>query len=517
MHIVINAGPGSGKTTTLVHGFNYVLSGNYGIMPTQEQSTIFHYLKQHFQGIPPSKVVFIAFNTSMKEKMQRMLPSTVKAYTFNGIGQSIIIKSDHFQKLNNNRGKELLEALIQKPLSQVPYQDRKSYNQLLKYLHCCKEELFEPNAETFSIISEKYGLPTFILTDPLQKLAIELFKAMAHPNGSIEYIDQVWRAVIRLSQKSEKPYKLAFVDEAQDMSKLRLELALSLAENVVFCGDPNQSINAFAGADDEVFKKLFQICPLQLPLQISFRHPINHINYVNNKFGTNLVAHKTTHGPIETVRAENLSEVIKTLKTGQPYTPKNPIQSLQDTPRTFELPPSSQNLTNYLLLARTNATLFKYGVRLIRNNIPAKIVRHSDAGMDIEVILIDYLKRVNSHKISIDALKNILENDLAVASKLPFRQGSFIIEVANCLLELASIATSTDQLPKMIKALTCDKEDCVNLSTIHKAKGVEAPFVFILDPPIALKAESQRDKDQELHCEFVAETRSQFYKAYVTS
>jgi superfamily I DNA and RNA helicase len=43
-------------------------------------------------------------------------------------------------------------------------------------------------------------------------------------------------------------YDLGFVDESQDISKCAYHLVTRLCRNVVFCGDKNQAINAFAGA-----------------------------------------------------------------------------------------------------------------------------------------------------------------------------------------------------------------------------------------------------------------------------
>jgi superfamily I DNA/RNA helicase len=48
-----------------------------------------------------------------------------------------------------------------------------------------------------------------------------------------------------------------------------------------------------------------------------------------------------------------------------------------------------------------------------------------------------------------------------------------------------------------------------SLSTVHKAKGLESRVIGVLNPPVpSSKATTEVQKQQEINCDFVAQTRS---------
>ncbi len=521
MHILLEAGPGSGKTTTLVTGFHYQLTEQYNIKPTQEQVNACYYIRENFKHITTAQTVFIAFNDTTKQKLIKSLPSNCKVHTFNGLGQSILFKKKGHGTLDLNRGQKILEKLLGKQLTSLPYPQRVAYYSMLKYISCCKEELLDPNVDNFYRIQEKYGLnevPQDI------ELCQTLFRVMAQYEGdfrSYEWIDQVWLGM----QQLQKPmFELAYVDESQDISALRLELVLRAATNVLFCGDPFQSINAFAGADHQAFEKLRAISKIQLPLKTCFRMPPNHIEHANSIRPARIIPWKTEPGPIEVLQQDRLADTIKLLQTSpEKYQLQVPV-STPSFPLTKEMewniPDSSTDLDNYLLIARTNATLFKFGIYLLKNRIPARIIRRKEDA-DIEKILIQYLKQLThsgtTRKVhDIPTLQQLLQKDISKAQSMSFKQGSALLEKAECLMFLSKEVNVPEEIPNIIQTLIADRTNSVRLSTIHKAKGLEAPFIFILYPPVPNpKAQTTQEKEQEKNIEFVSETRSEYYKAYV--
>lgn len=569
--ISIDAGPGSGKSTTLEHAFLFMLTGRYHFLPNQEQVNICHHVATSFPGVSAAQVVFLAFNTTTKDALQSKLPSNCKAYTFGGLGQSLLFRRHHYQALDKLRGERLLAQLLGRPLSDLPYQERLQYYNLLRYISSCKEELLLPSEETFHFIREKYNLgePPRDIT-----LATKLLTLMSTPNGSIEFIDQVWMGLQTITQPL---FEVAFVDEAQDLSALRLEFALKVARNCVFCGDPFQSINAFAGADHLAFEKIRSVSNIALPLKESFRLPPNHIEHANTIRRARITAFKLEPGPIESFSLSSLPSKINSFlsntqkdfsvkwrynpniytKDPNPQPPSeqiqgpctncgspdhwrpdcpdlNPIQPPPPPARSSSPPPGTpydptthiwtitppqemRDPEQHLIIGRTNAEIFQVAIALLKEGIGCRIIRRKE-DQDIKTTLTYYLQdklKATSNK-TIDGLLSVLNKDKAKAQAMPYRKGAVLYEKSNCLIHLCGIANSISDIPDLLEALTSEKHGTVRLCTIHKAKGMEAHFIYILFPPVAHpKAETPQEIEQEKNLEFVSETRSKFYKAYV--
>lgn len=533
MNIIIDAGPGSGKTTTLKQAFLYLLTNKYHFRPNQEQVNICYSIASQMKGITASQTVFLAFNTTTRDKLAAEIPANCKAYTFGGLGQSLLFKRHQYQALDKTRGEKLLAQVLGKDLAQLSYPERLKYYALLKYVSYCKEELLLPSPESFHTIYTKYTLP-----EPPEDIALatKLMKLMQVPNGSIEYIDQVWMGL----QTIKAPlYKLAFIDEAQDLSALRLEFCMRVAEHCVFCGDPFQSINAFAGADHLAFQKIKSVAAIALPLKESFRLPPNHIEHANKVRPARITAHKLLPGPIESFPLSSLATKIRSFidRTTQSFqvrwrynpdiytTNPNPDSTLPPAGApydpsthtwTISLPPET-DIGQHLIVGRTNAEIFQVAVRLIKEGIPCSIVRRKE-DQDIKVTLSYYLqdklKSLKNTNGLMPALLAALERDKAKAKAMPFKQGNLLFEKANCLIHLCNLADTPSQIPEVLDKVTSGAG--IKACTVHKAKGMEAQFIYILFPPIPHpRAETPQDKEQEINIEFVSETRSMFYKGYV--
>jgi superfamily I DNA/RNA helicase len=79
------------------------------------------------------------------------------------------------------------------------------------------------------------------------------------------------------------------------------------------------------------------------------------------------------------------------------------------------------------------------------------------------------------------------------------------------IINLASGASTVDELEQRIDQIFSDYISPVTLSTVHKAKGLEAKTVSILQPELleGLRAKSVTDQQQERNIKYVAVTRSQ--------
>ena len=74
---------------------------------------------------------------------------------------------------------------------------------------------------------------------------------------------------------------------------------------------------------------------------------------------------------------------------------------------------------------------------------------------------------------------------------------------------MAVTLVRTDEVPKEIEALFSDDSSAVTLSSIHRAKGLEAARVFLLqtEDPFA-ESRQEWELAQEKNCLYVAYTRA---------
>lgn len=483
-HLLIDAGPGSGKTTTLLNAHNYLLSGNLPARKqTDEQYTILETIKSTMPPVLASEVVFACMTNAGKENIVSRLNSDTRAFTYNGLGASLLIRRHRHQSLDYKRGERLLEAVIGRSLSDMVWNERKTYYSALRYIKCLKEELLQPTIENIIFIQQKYGIESSP-PENMEELG-RVMQRMMTLDGTVEWIDQVWLA---LNAITSPVYKIGYVDEAQDLSSLKLLLMLRCCANLVFCGDPWQSINGFAGADYNSFNKLKKLSYQQLALKTCFRCPPNHIQHFNTVRPARIIPFKTVPVPDLTINIKDLGAFIK--------------KNLADP-------------KEHMLISRLNSILLRVGIQLTRQGVACHIVSGTKEN-SLEEILTNYIKQTFAKTLS--QLCSIADADKQNASRLGFQAGQFVSDRSDCILELAkepSVRT-IPQLISYLQSLTQESTASVPLLTIHKSKGLEANFVYILYPPIKLKPENQDQIEQEINLEFVSESRSKHQKIYVT-
>jgi superfamily I DNA/RNA helicase len=480
-HLLVEAGPGSGKTTTLTKTHNYLLTGEItGKAPTQEQYIIMETARQMFPKITPNDAVFACMTNSGKEDLINKVPSATRVFTYNGLGASLLIRKHRFQKLDNKRGERLIEAVIGKRLQDLEWPQRRKYYTCLRYIKCLKEELQQPTEDSLYYIQQKYGIEA----PPPENVGemVSVMERMMRIDGTVEWIDQVWLAAQAFK---EPPYELAYVDECQDLSLLKLLFVLRTAKNLFWCGDPYQAINGFAGADYNVFKRLIDLAQTHLPLKTCFRCPPNRIDKANRIRPARIVAWKTEKVPDISLSIEELPEYIKN---------------------------NLQNPKEHLLIARLNNILLRVGIKLLKSGVSCYLMgRTGENGID--QVIKDYITQTRAR--SLKQLLECVNQDKINAESLGFQAGTFICERADCVIELAQGSTTIPQLLQKLHALTQSSSSAVPLATIHKAKGLEAKFVYILYPPIPLETNDPNQREQEINLEFVAETRSSHQTIYV--
>ena len=491
MILTIEAGPGSGKTYTICNALAHVQRHHIPNLPaSDEQLTIYEYLKEQLpQKEGGYRVAYFAHTNSVKDVLIARLPKKTPVFTFHGAGQSELIKLYGYQQPNKDRITPFIVELAGKEYSEMNTTELVQWYWIKTLVKYFKIEYLPPTEDNFDYICNKYPDidPRYIPEDWQPKVKALLIRCN-HPNKIVDYNDMVWLA----ANKIRKPrYDLGFVDESQDLGGASLALVQAMCYNLVFVGDRNQAIMAFAGADEEMFNKILKISDKILPLKTTFRNPLNIVERANH-----LKPNSVLPGPNKQI-GDDLCITYQTMIT-----------------RLKKLPPKEgKTKLNVIIVSRTNAPLMPLGLSMIRNGLNVEL-----ADKDFGTRIINFIKNLDCQ--SIKGLEARLNAYQQKENRKPHPMAALLAsELCESILSLAQDCTTLDDLYRNIRVVTDNKgTDKYLLASIHKAKGLEANNVFILNPPIehplAMKHPISAAQETNLH--FVAITRTKLNQYWVS-
>lgn len=479
MIIAVNSGPGTGKTYTATSITRYMMAADKSIFLsrnqyTEQQHTIWDQVSQMELPKQP-RILFAAYSNTVIPATKKMLPEHVTCSTVHGAGYRELKKRWGYLALTSSRGYTLVEQMTGRNFYSLP--DRFMWLSALKYAEKCKEEMVAPSQNAFDNLRLKYeDLATLTFTDEVigmtKKLLLEMKDIEKCRTTGIEFIDQVW---LPLWFVKTPPYDLGIIDECQDLSAARLALCRCLCKNLVFVGDPNQAINAFSGADAYAFKRIQDISSTELPLKLSFRLPPNIISKANRLIPT--AGLKGTNKPTGVEKTVSFSDLPKMLS--EPY-------------------------VDNLVVCRYNAPLISCALKLLKANIPCYL-----KGDRVVKALASIVKGRNA--VDLDELSFKLDRyEDQQLQKVDEWMSEQIRDKLDCIRAVIKTCSRIDEVEPALKSFyKSPRKDSVPLCTIHAAKGLEAPNVFILFPPVeSPRARTPEAKEQELHLHFVAITRT---------
>ena len=293
-------------------------------------------------------------------------------------------------------------------------------------------------------------------------------------------------------------YDWVLVDEAQDQSIISIELfkkCFKRGTRSVCVGDPAQSIYSFAGSSEEAFKKICDMPNTQVfDLPISYRCDKNIVKLANNYVPTMLS--RDTAGDGIVLHGCHIID-------------------LKD---------------NDMVLARTKAPLVKLYTKLLKRGKNCYI-KGQDIGSNLIKILEDYDIEDLNPRLDKDGVFMRLYNKLFKdRNNLMEKRGmdyddatlsSSIMEeydTINTLTVLSEKCKTKTELIAHIKNIFTNEEKGICLSTVHKAKGLEADNVYILchsAMPSKL-AQQEWEKKQEINLIYVAYTRAKHKLGFIS-
>lgn len=454
--IIINAVAGSGKTTTLLWLAKLINSQDS---------------------------IFLAFNKSIQREIEKKLSdSRMISKTIHSLGYSRLLKELQARpQTDHNKYKTISERIFRG-------------NRCIQERHRLSPDLKDELKELQENV-ENYR--TQCLQETSREI-LEIIKAgeeLARIEKLIDFTDMLWLPY--LWNLPACKFSWIFLDECQDLSPLQLNSVLAHKDETtrfVSCGDPRQSIYLFAGADSNSFYRVKQETnAIELPLSTCYRCPVEILDLAREIVQQIEPKEGAIAGEINRFRpgkiGENLEKEVETL-----------------------------------ILSRKNGVLFQEFFRLLANGHRVKI-----AGNDIAKSLISLVSAVESRNNKPDRFAENLEEyiDSQIcklrdkADKKPEKTSEIEQLIDNLRDKQSAMITITKSisfsslgiLKEKIKEICDIKDESIKttLSSIHRAKGLEANTVFILDYcslPMKWKKQTAEQAIQETNLKYVALTRT---------
>lgn len=342
--------------------------------------------------------------------------------------------------------------------------------------------------ESIMEMTKKYDL---VATESDCKLALSIIGAGKKSLSTISMTDMI-HLPVALNMPVEK-FDFVMIDECQDLSELQRALVLKAVKKggrYVAVGDENQSIFGFAGADAESFNK-FRKLPntTELPLSVCYRCPRSVIDMAKTLVPQIEASDTAIYGDV------NKDDKIISIKAGD------------------------------MILCRNTYPLVKLGFQYISAGIKAVIV-----GRDIGKNLISMVRKTKAvsfdgmyEKFGIEMDKILNEliriKGLNRNEALTHSSYSSYKDKVDAIRVISDGCSDLEEVIDKIESIfSDDKSDAIILSTIHKAKGLEANNVYIIHSELMPSKNAKLDwqRKQELNLMYVAYTRPKKKLGFIT-
>ena len=455
-NIIVEAKPGSGKTTTIVELCN--------LLPKR------------------SRILFLAFNKHIADEISSKIKGIADVKTSHSLGRSFLTQLSNKITLDNKKYNNIFKDLIiGNDLIPVKEQYDIAYT-LTKLTELVR--LTQTSKEDMRKLIRQYDIDLVPELDKYVWQGIGIGLQQFQTSGLIDFADMVYLP----SQFNCKPryYDYVFVDEAQDLNNSQihlLNLVVGPRTKLVAVGDRRQAIYNFMGANSnclDIIRERFQA--KQMPLSICYRCPKKQVLMASTIESTIEYKPNAEEGVVEVI-SENL--LHKQLVPGD------------------------------LVLCRFTAPLIDLCIQLIKNRVNARV-----RGRDIGKQLTSLVKKVSkmpgyswdNFGISLSQmasyelarLRQIENNEELIESYI-----DKISAVSACYQSMN--ATSLQKFVEEIEGLFSDDKPAIWLSTIHRAKGLEENNVYILrcDKLAVYNSRATVEQyEQEVNLAYIAFTRS---------
>lgn len=457
-NMVGRARAGTGKTTTILEGIDRA---------------------------PEGKILLGAFNKRIAEELRAKLRNpAADVKTLHAIGFGFVRRNWTNVRPDDARGERIARSVLgdqaPDPIIRLACQLASKGKGMCPF----------PKPGQLAEIAVEYGLEPDEeweeegwTLERLERDAAKCMERACQKDGTIDFDDMVFLPVRNRWVKGW--WDLVVVDEAQDMNVAQLLLAQGACRKggrIAVVGDDRQAIYGFRGADSGSLDRLKEeLRATEFGLTITYRCP------------KKVVA---------------LAAALVPDYQAAPTAPEGTVRFILEDQLAAEAMPGD------FVLSRKNAPLVGICLKLLREGKRANV-----QGKDVGKGLVALLKKLKAKSIP-DFLARLVkweereEKRLnASGKKSAEARIELIHDQADTLRALSEGLSGPKELEARIAGLFSDADPdarAVTCSSVHRAKGLEADRVFILEDTLIRKAESGRPPPgrEEANIEYVAITRA---------
>ena len=469
-NILVNAVAGSGKSFTLEHAMKH--------MPRN------------------ARIVALAFNKAIAEELQRRIPDGAMASTLNSIGHRTW--ATHTKAaVDGGKTRSIAREV-------VPFAERDYTSDVISLVSKAKVHglvtneakalakapvngLMEDTDDNWLVIAARYGIDLPWQYSRILGLARQCLTKSILNTAVIDFDDQLFMPIIYGVRF--QTFDWVLVDEAQDLSDIQIEMIKRMgnpATRYLFVGDRRQSLYAFRGADSRAMDRIkAELNCAELPLSVTYRCP-------------KLVVNEARRYEPAIEPRDNAPEGV--VRNGGYYLDADyQMGDMVVCRRSLPVITLAYTLIGRRIKCRVQGRDLAEGIKSLVRKLRANSVE-------------ELLRKLGDWETRQIALLQESEDEAKIEQVVD-KANTIKIIVQSCN------ATSVAQVEQEIEGLFSGDGPCVLLSTVHRAKGLEADRVFVIDNDVTPKwaVRSEESMEQERNIKYVAVTRAKKELVYVTT
>ncbi|MGI9500636.1 MAG: UvrD-helicase domain-containing protein, partial [Geminicoccaceae bacterium] len=470
--VLIVAGPGSGKTRTLTHRIAHLVAE---------------------EGVPARSCLAITFTRraalEMRERLERLLPNDadlVPIHTFHSLGQTILQEQPvaarlpaDFRVADDIERTELIKALLD-----ISARKAKTLLADISRSKRTAQRASDDVAAALEVYQPELVRRGWVDFDDLIGLTVRLLKN--HDDLAASYRERyAWISADEFQDIDEQQYRM-------------IQLLASVDANVLAIGDPNQAIYGFRGADPRSFQRFRDDYPnaQTVTLRRNYRSSgtivkasgevieageegaaagLEHVRQMEER----ITIHRAASDKAE---AEFIVHSIERLIGGHSFFSIDSGRTVDSSGTANDRLPEL-SFSDFAVLYRTDAQAKAVVEAFDRSGMPYKKHNH-------DLLIEEPAAQAILHRVDpVAKVTASAELKAAAAAVMREAEAEEIDDLNATLQQLLALAASCeDRLDWFVDAVPLATEaDCfdpradrVSLLTIHAAKGLEFPVVFMI-------------------------------------